>query len=115
MLRSERGVVLLEVIIALTLLTVSGLSMMAIIASGLESQRQVRGRDRELRAADRVLAAYALLTRGDLDLRLGRHAVGEFQLGVQRPEPTLYRVGIAPGDAPDVELLVTVLYRPVSP
>jgi len=115
MLRSERGVVLLEVIIALTLLTVSGLSTMAIIASGLESQRQVRSRDRELQEADRVLAAYALLTRGDLDLRLGRRAIAEFQVGVQRPEPTLYRIGIAPGEAPDVELLVTVLYRPVSP
>jgi type II secretory pathway pseudopilin PulG len=112
MLRSERGIALLEVIIALTLLTVSGLSMIAVIASGLETQRQVRTHEHELQAASRVLSAYALLTRDDLDLRLGRRAEGEFQVGLQRPEPALYRVGISPGDAPDLELLVTVLYRP---
>ncbi len=115
MLRTERGVVLLEVIMALTLLTVSGLSMIAIVASGMESQQQVRMHEQELQAANRVLGAYALLTRADLDLRLGRRKVGEFQVGLQRPEPTLYRVGIAPEQAPDLELLVTVLYRPSTP
>lgn len=115
MLRSERGIVLLEVIIALTLLTVSGLSMIAVVSSGVESQRGVRMREHELQAAHRVMGAYALLTRADLDLRLGRRRVGAFQVGVQRPEAALYRVGISPEQAPDLELLVTVLYRPPPP
>ncbi len=101
MIRNERGVVLLEVIIALTILSVSGLSMTALVSAGFDVQRQVEARELELRSADRVLAAYALLTRDELDLRLGQRKVGEFRVTVQRPDPALYRVGVASDDAPD--------------
>ena len=60
---------------------------------------------------DRVLAAMTLLKRVDLDRRIGRHEVGEFVLDVQRPERTLYRIAVAQTSAPQVEDLVTVVYR----
>jgi hypothetical protein len=59
-----------------------------------------------------VLTATALLSRDDLDRRLGRHPIGQFIVEVQRPDPTLYRIAIAEGRAPEVEALVTVVYRP---
>ena len=58
-----------------------------------------------------MLAAMTLLKREELDRRLGRHPVGEFLVDVQRPERTLYRIAIGPADAPQVEDLVTVVYR----
>jgi hypothetical protein len=53
-----------------------------------------------------------LLTRADLDRRLGTHRIGEFAVEVQRPERTLYRIAIAGAEAGANELLVTVVYRP---
>jgi len=115
MIRGRSGVVLLEVLVALTLLTVSGLSILAVTSSAMDTQRQIAERERELVNAERVLAAHSLLTRQDLDLRLGERDVGAFTVTVQRPEPALYRISIAAANAPDIEALVTVVYRPPSP
>jgi hypothetical protein len=111
MRRSERGVVLLEVIVALAILATTGLAMMALVQEAMATQQRVRDRERELAAADRILVAYSMLSRTDLDIRLGRRDVGEFTVTVQRPEPELYRAAVAPVSAPDHALLVTVLYR----
>ena len=61
---------------------------------------------------ERLLAAYPLLPRGDLDRRLGRRHVGPYVVTVERPERTLYRVALARQEASDVEDLVTVVFRP---
>jgi hypothetical protein len=111
MRRNEHGAVLLEVIVALAILATTGLAMMALVQEGMATQQRVHDRDRELAAADRLLAAYSMLSRTDLDIRLGRRDVGEFTVTVQRPEPELYRAEVAPAGAPDRALLVTVLYR----
>jgi hypothetical protein len=65
-----------------------------------------------LRAADRVLTAMTLLGRTDLDRRIGRHPVGEFEVHVSRPERVLYRIAIAAAAAPERTLLATVVHRP---
>ncbi len=51
------------------------------------------------------------MRRNDLDRRLGRHPIGDLIAEVERPEPTLYRIALAQASAPDVEDLVTVVYR----
>ena len=48
----------------------------------------------------------------ELDQRLGRRGVGEFLVAVQRPERTLYRIALLQSRSPEVEDLVTVIYRP---
>ena len=60
---------------------------------------------------DRVLTALTLLTRAELDRRLGRHPLGELMVDIQRPERTLYRIALAQQESPQVEDLVTVVYR----
>jgi type II secretory pathway component PulJ len=112
MKRAEPGVALLEVIIALSLLAGAGTAFLAALGEALRSEEQLRRRERELLAADRVLTAMSLLTRQDLDRRLGRYPVGELSVAVQRPEPTLYRISVAEQRAPEIETLVTVVYRP---
>lgn len=112
MRRAERGVVLLEILAAVLILTVAGLSLVALTATGMRATAAARDREREQQDEDRLLAAYSLLLRSDLDLRLGARAVGPYVVTVQRPEPALYRVAVASQRAPGIEDLVTVLYRP---
>jgi len=112
--RAEAGVVLLEVLVALAVLAAGGLALAGAVSAGLRSEADARTRERTLATEERVLAAVSLLGRGDLDQRLGRHAVGEFAIDVERPEPTLYRIALADTIAPEVDALVTVVYRPES-
>jgi len=104
-------VALLEVLAAIVILATAGLGFVALVASGTDAARGARDRERELADEERLLAAYTLLARRDLDLRLGRRSVGPYLVEVQRPERTLYRVAIANASSPQVEDLVTVVYR----
>ncbi len=106
------GVALLEVLVALALLAGSGVALAGLVSAGLRSEGDARARERTLATEERVLAALTLLSREDLDRRLGRHRLGEFVVDVERPEGTLYRIALADTLAPDVEALVTVVYRP---
>ena len=107
----ERGAVLLEVLVALTILAVAGLSLVGLLGAGVRAEQDARERERVLADEERVLTAMTLLTRADLDRRLGRHDVGEFVVDVQRPERTLYRIAIAQRSSAHVEGLVTVVFR----
>jgi len=107
----ERGVALLEALVALAILAMAGLAMVALVDAGLRGERDARERERTLAAEERVLAAATLLKRTELDQRLGRRTVGEFLVDVQRPERTLYRIAVLQARSPQVEDLVTVVYR----
>ncbi len=110
--RTDRGVVLLEVLVAVAILSASGLALVSLVTAGLRAEWDARGRERTLATEERLLAGLTLLNRRDLDRRLGRHSLGEFVVDVQRAERTLYRIAIAEGRSPGgVEALVTVVYR----
>ena len=115
MRRDRDGVVLLEVMVALAILVSAGLSMVAVAAESLSAQQHGMAREREIHDASRVLTAGALLSRQDLDRRLGDRTIGEFVMRVQRPEPSLYRIAVAETAHPDADLLVTIVFRPVAP
>jgi type II secretory pathway pseudopilin PulG len=112
MQRTERGIALLEVLVALAILGAAGAGLVAALGAGIRAGHDLRRRELEMAVADRVLAATALLSRDDLDRRLGRHPVGEVLVEVQRPQPALYRIGIRELRNPELETLVTVVYRP---
>lgn len=111
-IRSEQGFALLEVIVALMILSVTGLSLLRFSAAVLDDEYRRIASEQQLRAASRVLAAASLLTRSELDLRLGDRRVGEFSVDVQRPEPTLYRIAVSELHSAGSPLLVTVVLRP---
>lgn len=111
MRRTERGVALLEALVALAILSGVGLGLVELVSAGLAAERDARERERVLAVEGRLLTALTLLTREDLDRRLGRHPIGDLIAEVARPEPTLYRIALARASAPDVEDLVTVVYR----
>jgi type II secretory pathway component PulJ len=115
MRHGRRGAVLLEILLALTLLVVTGATVVSLLSESLRSEAALAEREATLRAADRTMAALALLGRADLDRRLGEHPAGRFVADVRRPEPSLYRIALRGSDTSAVELLVTVVHRPGGP
>lgn len=111
MRRGKRGVALLEALVALAILSAAGLGAIGLLGAGLRAERDARERERTLATEERVLAAMTLLNRDELDQRIGRRTVGEFVVGVQRPERTLYRMAIGERQSAQVEDLVTVVFR----
>jgi type II secretory pathway pseudopilin PulG len=109
--RRERGVALLETLVALAILSGAGLALLDLVTAGLRAERDSRERERVLAVEDRVLTALTLLKRDELDRRLGRHPIGELIADIERPERTLYRIAVAQQESPQVEDLVTVVYR----
>jgi type II secretory pathway pseudopilin PulG len=109
--RAERGVALLETLVALAIVSGAGLALLDLVTGGLRAERDARERERVLAVEERVLTAFTLLKREELDVRLGRRPIGELVIDVQRPERTLYRISLAQVESPQVEDLVTVVYR----
>lgn len=110
-MRNERGVVLLEVLVAVVILATAGMGLVELVGSGLRAERDARLRETTLATEERLLSALTLLNRKELDQRIGRRRIGEFIVDVQRPEQTLYRIGLLQEQSPQVEDLVTVVYR----
>ena len=109
--RTERGIALLEALVALAILSGAGLALLELVTGGLRAERDARERERVVAVEERVLTALTLLKREELDRRLGRHPIGELVVDIERPEPTLYRIAVLQAISPETEDLVTVVYR----
>src|SRR2546422_10069746 len=59
--RVERGVALLEVLIALVIFTTAGVSLVGLLGAGLRGEAEARARERVLANEDRLLTALTLL------------------------------------------------------
>lgn len=110
-MRSRRGALLLEVLAALTIFGSAAVATLSLLSQLGESERRARAEELRLADADRLLTAYSLLARADLDLRLGARTVGAWVVEVQRPTPALYRITV--GDSSGVDL-ATLVHRPAS-
>ncbi|HET7024571.1 MAG TPA: hypothetical protein VFI39_05145 [Gemmatimonadales bacterium] len=108
----DRGVALLEALIALAILGIAGVSLVGLLVDVNRGEWSFEARELRSERADQLLTHLSLEDKRGLDIRLGRRAVGEFVTDVERPEPGLYRVAVADSAAPDAPLLVTVVYRP---
>ncbi len=108
-MRNTRGALLLETLVALTVFAFAAAGTLSMLAQLSESERRAQAAERRLTDQDRLMSAYALLTRTDLDRRLGPRTVGPYLVEVQRPTTELYRVTI--GDSAGTDL-ATLLYRP---
>jgi hypothetical protein len=102
--------VLLEVIVALTILATGGAAMIALSSQSIDSLRRARAAEWETERASELLDAVALWPRQDLDRHLGDRAQGSWRLVVERPLPTLYTVTLMDSAGNQV-LLATALYR----
>ena len=114
-MRGERGVALLEVLAAVVILGVAGLALVELVGGGTRAVAGARDREGELADEERLLAAWSLLKREELDQRVGERTVGPYVVRVQRPEAGLYRIAIERKEVTGVEDLVTVVYRAAGP
>jgi type II secretory pathway pseudopilin PulG len=112
--RARTGAVLLEVIVALTMLAVAGAATVALASASLRAVVRARAAESAMRRASGFLAAVALWPREDLDRHLGAHPQGPWRLRVDRVAPTLYAIALADSTDHDAThpLLATSLYRP---
>ena len=108
--RTRSGIVLLEAIVALTIVTVAMLATVAIVGQGVDSVRQAQLSEAEVRRASAFMDAIALWPRADLDRHLGNRAEGAWRLSVDRPVPTLYLVALT-DSLSHRELIRTAIYR----
>jgi Tfp pilus assembly protein PilV len=109
---ADRGVALLEAMIAVAILAGAGLAAADLVSTALRAEVEAEERERELGGANRLLAAMTLLRKDDLDRRIGRHRSGSLVAAVQRTSPGLYRIAVATATRPEVELLMTVVHKP---
>jgi DNA-binding IclR family transcriptional regulator len=107
----RRGAILLECLVAMTLVMLLGLPALALSRAAVSALAEATRAEALAARAERTLASIALLRRGELDQRLGWHRISGFAVNIQRPERGFYRVAVADTTAPDIELLVTVVYR----
>jgi type II secretory pathway pseudopilin PulG len=107
---TDRGAALLEVMVALVVLGVSGAAAAAMTSQASDAIRQAQAHEAALREASAFLDAVALWSREDLDRRLGDRAQGPWRLRIDRPAETLYVVSLHDG-ASGQELLRTSLFR----
>lgn len=110
----RRGMVLLEAIVALTILAVGATSMVALAASSLGAVSRAEEDDAETRRANALLEAVSLWPRADLDRHLGDRPEGPWDMRIDRPSPTLYTVSLR-DTSNNVPLLATSLYRAEVP
>jgi len=108
--RARSGVVLLEVIVAMTILVIAGFSAVVWTRQLSETLEHTRDVTDEVVSASRYLDVIALWTRDDLDRHLGTRRQGPWLVRVDRPVPTVYGVALEDSLGRRV-LLQTWLYR----
>lgn len=109
----QRGVILLEVIVAMSLLAFAGVGLCALVTQSIEAVGRAGQTDEQTSKASAYLEVVSVWTRADLDRHLGSRRAGPWWLEIQRPEPSLYTVSLADSSSTSV-LFRTVLYRPAD-
>ena len=106
------GGVLLEVLVAMTILGIAGTSITTLAVDSGRQVRHARESELALRRANALLTSVSLWSREDLDRHLGDRAQGDWRMTVTRATPSLYEVALRDGTVTP-PFLRTVLYRPI--
>jgi len=109
---ARSGTALLEVIAAVTIVSIGALTVMSVARQSILAVRQSRDAEEELTSASTFLEAVALWPREDLDRRLGERSQGRWRMYVERTSQRTYDVVLSDSARP-VVFLRTTLFRPV--
>ncbi len=89
---SRRGVTLLEVLVAMTLLALVGLSTLEAVQTAARLGGVAVTSERDLSEASQLLHSVSLWSRRELEQRLGEREQGEWRLEITRETPDFYLV-----------------------
>lgn len=109
----RRGSVLIEVMIALILLAMSGSALITLLGQTAHSMRRTLESERLARGASEQLGSLMIATRGELLSGVGRTVVRGWTIQISAASTSLFEVSIAASDS-GAPLLRTTLYRPDS-
>jgi len=112
---NRKGAVLVEVLAAMVIVAIAGVGTLGALALLWDSESLVFDRELEVQRAANLITEISSLNGEELALRLGFRREGDFAAWIDRPEPSLYRIGVASANQPEAEILVTLLYRPDPP
>jgi Tfp pilus assembly protein PilV len=109
--RRQRGSALLDVVIALAVLGLSGVALVTLMGQTARSMRDVRNTERELRQASDELGRFVVYDRTRLAAMVGKSVSHGWVVDVVQAAPDLFDVSVAatPTTRP---LLRTTVYRP---
>jgi len=117
MVRRHQGAVLLEAIVALTLIAIAGVSLLELTVQTTSAEAAARSRSEIVMEANAFLESVSMWPRVDLDRHQGRRQEGKLELLTERITPTLYHVVIGTSvseGAPMKVLIETTFYRHAS-
>jgi type II secretory pathway pseudopilin PulG len=109
----RQGAVLLEAMIALTILSIAIASLMALVAESGDAVKRADDQDREMRRASAFVDVVALWSRTDLDRHLGMRQQGPWWLSIDRETPTVYTVALF--DSTRRRQLITTAFYKAEP
>lgn len=107
----RRGSALLDVVISLVVLGLSGLGLISLLGQGAHSARSVRDTERDVRRASDELGRFVLYDRARFITMTGRSWSSGWRIEVAQASRELFDVSIAKSDTSAV-LLRTTVYRP---
>ena len=106
--------ILFEVIIALTIFVIAGLSAVTWVRQTMLTVERAHTAVNDVSAASGYLDRIALWTREDLDRHLGERRQGHWKVRIERPTPTIYDVTVCDSSGRRT-LLRTWVYRAELP
>lgn len=102
---------LLEVVIALAILSFAGLSAMRAVSDTATTVVRAEATEDDIRRASHFLEIVSLWTSADFDRHLGWREEGNWKMHIVREAPTVYVVTVADSSASRM-LVETAVYRP---
>jgi type II secretory pathway component PulK len=109
--RRRRGVALLEVLVALVIITTAGASVAALASETARAMSHSRDSEAEIERARAFFEEVTLWPRDDLDRHLGNREQGPWRLDVEHIAPALYSLMLTDSSGSRA-LLRTVVFRP---
>lgn len=109
--RHPAGIALLEVLVALTLVSVAGGALLQHIGAVSRAQWFARAYEEQLEDADRLMRGLTLLTRAELVRQLGVRRVGPYDIAISPVADDLFRLTISERAGHGL-LLITEVYAP---
>ncbi len=104
---------LLEVLLGIVILGISGVALVTLLTQTVETVRHGRDTERRVMSASQLFNRATLWTTPELDVRLGRQRIGDWNVEVTTVQPELYALAVL-DTLTGVVVLHTTVYRPAS-